>query len=188
MNNDARRETFVDAALELFNEKGLESTSIKDISQKAGVTRSLFYHYFPDKNAVVEAVLDKWVGDFIERLQTWADDLGTDVLRNSLYTLVPILRNHLSESKSFSDRVIRSENVALRTQFTLHAAKQVSLFLAERCSQWNRWSRRDEVRHPEETFYLLTLGTLSLLSQDDSIPDDTVVDLIVDTIRLDEDR
>ncbi|MEG0218077.1 MAG: helix-turn-helix domain-containing protein, partial [Raoultibacter sp.] len=40
-----RRDDFVCAARELFEEKGLSKTTVKDITEHIGVTRSLFYHY-----------------------------------------------------------------------------------------------------------------------------------------------
>lgn len=38
-----RREQIVRAALELYERKGIERTSVKDITEAAGITRSLFY-------------------------------------------------------------------------------------------------------------------------------------------------
>ena len=47
-----RRDEIVDAARSLYEEKGLSRTTIQDITARVGVTRSLFYHYFPNKDAV----------------------------------------------------------------------------------------------------------------------------------------
>lgn len=41
------------AALSLFSEKGVESTSIRDIGSKANVPTSLLYHYAPSKHQLV---------------------------------------------------------------------------------------------------------------------------------------
>ena len=54
------------AARTLYEERGLSKTSVQDITDRVGVTRSLFYHYFADKEAVTSAVLDDYVADFIE--------------------------------------------------------------------------------------------------------------------------
>ena len=66
-----RRDDIVEAARELYEERGLSRTTVKDITQRVGVTRSLFYHYFSDKDAVTEAVLDDIVEDFLEALRYW---------------------------------------------------------------------------------------------------------------------
>ena len=66
-----RRADIVAAARELYEEQGLSKTSVQDITNRVGVTRSLFYHYFPDKEAVTSAVLDDYVADFIEATHYW---------------------------------------------------------------------------------------------------------------------
>ena len=40
--SSVRSKQIVDAARELFGEKGIARTSVKDITEKAGITRSLF--------------------------------------------------------------------------------------------------------------------------------------------------
>src|SRR5690606_27882845 len=66
MTSDARagrprassRETLAEAACELFLEKGYEATSIVDIAQRAGVSRSSFFNYFASKSDVLWSGLD----------------------------------------------------------------------------------------------------------------------------------
>jgi AcrR family transcriptional regulator len=47
------RQKIYDAALELFREKGFESTTMRDIAQKAGVALGGAYYYFSSKDAIV---------------------------------------------------------------------------------------------------------------------------------------
>ncbi|MDQ2717392.1 MAG: TetR/AcrR family transcriptional regulator [Chloroflexota bacterium] len=48
-NPEATRATILQAATELFAEHGFQGTSIHDISQAAGYTKSMIFHYFGDK-------------------------------------------------------------------------------------------------------------------------------------------
>jgi AcrR family transcriptional regulator len=41
------------AALDLFTERGYENTTVIDIAQRAGLTKSTFFRYFPDKREVL---------------------------------------------------------------------------------------------------------------------------------------
>jgi AcrR family transcriptional regulator len=41
------------AALDLFAERGYESTTVIDIAQRAGLTKSTFFRHFPDKREVL---------------------------------------------------------------------------------------------------------------------------------------
>jgi len=46
-------ERLVVAALDLFAERGYESTTVRDIAQRADLTKSTFFRYFPDKREVL---------------------------------------------------------------------------------------------------------------------------------------
>lgn len=52
------RETLAEAACDLFLEQGYEATSVADIAQRAGVSRSSFFNYFSSKSDVLWSGLD----------------------------------------------------------------------------------------------------------------------------------
>ena len=56
---ETRRAQFVDSALEVFAAQGFDGTSVKDLSEAAGATQGLLYHYFPSKEALLEATLER---------------------------------------------------------------------------------------------------------------------------------
>ncbi len=62
------RSRIVAAAMELFWEKGYQSTSIADLLQRAGVHSGSLYHFFPGKQDVLLAVLDLYHGGIDEML------------------------------------------------------------------------------------------------------------------------
>mgnify|MGYP001618110835 FL=1 len=68
------RETLAEAASELFLEQGYEATSIADITQRAGVSRSSFFNYFSSKSDVLWSGLDARIDTALVALA----DLGTD--------------------------------------------------------------------------------------------------------------
>lgn len=49
------RERLVAAALDLFNEQGYDDTTVAQISERAGLTKSTFFRHFPDKRDVLAA-------------------------------------------------------------------------------------------------------------------------------------
>jgi AcrR family transcriptional regulator len=49
------RERLVVAAVELFTEQGYDATTVAQIAEHAGVTRSTFFRYFPDKRDLLAA-------------------------------------------------------------------------------------------------------------------------------------
>lgn len=57
-NRKARTRQVLDAALVLFLERGVESVTIDEIVDKAGIAKGSFYRYFEDKSALVKALFD----------------------------------------------------------------------------------------------------------------------------------
>lgn len=55
------RARLLQAAMELFWEKGYGSTSIADILQRAGANSGSLYHFFPTKQDLLVAVLDQYM-------------------------------------------------------------------------------------------------------------------------------
>ena len=54
-----KRRALLDAAYELFLERGTAKTSVEDITSRAKVGKGTFYLYFQDKGAVMQALLGR---------------------------------------------------------------------------------------------------------------------------------
>jgi TetR/AcrR family transcriptional regulator, transcriptional repressor for nem operon len=54
----ATRERIVTAASELIAERGVAETSLDDVIERAGASKSQLYHYFADRAALLRAVVD----------------------------------------------------------------------------------------------------------------------------------
>jgi AcrR family transcriptional regulator len=53
-------ELILNAALDLFVERGFYGTSVPSVADKAGVAAGTIYHYFASKEALVNAVYKRW--------------------------------------------------------------------------------------------------------------------------------
>ena len=54
---EARPDEVLDAALELFIEKGFSATRVDDIAKRAGLSKGTVYLYFPSKEALLEGLV-----------------------------------------------------------------------------------------------------------------------------------
>src|SRR5688500_16566535 len=54
---EARPDEVLDAALELFIEKGFASTRVEDIAKRAGLSKGTVYLYFASKEALLEGLV-----------------------------------------------------------------------------------------------------------------------------------
>ncbi len=61
---DERRAQLMDAGAELFVTKGFAATTLDDITRLAGVSKGLFYQYFPSKEGLVSALQEKFAARF----------------------------------------------------------------------------------------------------------------------------
>jgi AcrR family transcriptional regulator len=57
LNRKERVKSLTEAGLQLFVLRGLDAVTIDDITQMTGVAKGTFYHYFADKDALVEALI-----------------------------------------------------------------------------------------------------------------------------------
>lgn len=53
---EVRKQELLDAALQLFCEKGYDRTSVNDILDAVGVSKGAFYYYFESKEQVLDAI------------------------------------------------------------------------------------------------------------------------------------
>ncbi|MHB1134207.1 MAG: TetR/AcrR family transcriptional regulator [Chloroflexota bacterium] len=56
---EQRRAQFIDVALDVFAEKGLDGATVKDLAEAAGVAQGLLYHYFRSKEELLHAALER---------------------------------------------------------------------------------------------------------------------------------
>lgn len=61
------RARIVEGAAALIHERGVASTSLEDVKAAADVSGSQMYHYFPDKNDLVQAVIDYQAESIVNR-------------------------------------------------------------------------------------------------------------------------
>ncbi len=64
------RDKIVTAAYACFMEKGYEQTSVRMILEKAGVATGSFYHFFPSKEELFEAVVDIFLTDYVSTFES----------------------------------------------------------------------------------------------------------------------
>lgn len=68
---EATRQALVEAAGDLFAERGYAATSIEDIARAARVTRGALYHHFTGKQDVFEAVFEDLETRIVQRFPTF---------------------------------------------------------------------------------------------------------------------
>lgn len=82
------RETLAEAACELFLERGYDATSVADITQRAGVSRSSFFNYFTSKSDVLWSGVDERIDVAVRALEALGKDASGEEVREVLVRVV----------------------------------------------------------------------------------------------------
>src|SRR2546423_15424291 len=76
-----RREAFLDVAQRLVQAKGFESMSIQDVLDELDASKGAFYHYFDSKQALLEAVVQRFADVAIAELAPGLHESKVSALR-----------------------------------------------------------------------------------------------------------
>lgn len=82
--SEATHERLLDAAEDVFLEKGVSCTSVEAIARRAGVTRGAFYWHFRDKADLFDAMVGRVrppLSEIAEELARGSDDDPLEVVR-----------------------------------------------------------------------------------------------------------
>jgi AcrR family transcriptional regulator len=76
-----RREDIVTAAITMYGETGYHSSSLREIARRVGITHAGLLYYFPTKEALLAAVLERRDAEDVER-ERLSVPPGLDALRH----------------------------------------------------------------------------------------------------------
>lgn len=109
---EQRRKQILDAALEVFAEKGYHGTAVSDLVKAAGVARGTFYLYFDAKEVIFHELLEGLLATFRESIRGVDTAPGAATMEEQLVAIVAdILRT--TESNRPLTRIIFREAVGL---------------------------------------------------------------------------
>ncbi|MCK8464372.1 TetR/AcrR family transcriptional regulator [Aliiroseovarius sp. S1339] len=75
----ASDQMWLDAALELLIEAGVDAVKVMPLAKQLGLTRTGFYHHFRDREALLDAMIARWedknTGNLIARCEAYAETI-----------------------------------------------------------------------------------------------------------------
>ena len=152
-----RRNSIIDSARELFETKGYAHTNIQDITQNIGLTRSLFYHYFPDKEAVTQAVIDSYIDEYITRFKDAIQNTEHHHIENILANAINAAYYPEFRSNNFVIELHEKENAALYGDLLNRSAQRSADLILETLEANGLPDELREV-HTFERYYIFFLG------------------------------
>lgn len=122
---EARPQELLDAALQLFVEKGYAATRTDEVAQRAGVSKGTLYLYYPSKEELFKAVvrsnltpilaegsdlLNNFPGSTIELIQTlmarWWQEVGSTTAAGIFKLMIAEARNFPELAEFYTQEVV----------------------------------------------------------------------------------
>ncbi|GAA4627111.1 TetR/AcrR family transcriptional regulator [Cellulomonas oligotrophica] len=186
---DARRDEIVRAARGLFAEQGVRATTFAHVADRVGVTRGLVYHYVGDMETLVEQVLDACIDDFVADLRAWDAARRPGDVDGAVVSAVALLRHHVPTRGGDAPHparpaVPRLDDAALAVRFLDRAVEALVDTLETTTIPAYAARHTIEITHVRATFVVLVHGLIALVRSRPGTPDDVLVALVRQTLRL----
>lgn len=113
---EARRNEILDAADELFGQKGFDGTSTNDILSKVGIARGTLYHHFKSKEDIMDALIERYSSKMLGAAQAIALDTAIPVVERILRTVMAMnisSGNGGESSKEIMEHIHRPQNALM---------------------------------------------------------------------------
>jgi AcrR family transcriptional regulator len=119
---------------------GYDAASTNRIAAEAGVSPGSLYQYFPNKDAVLNAIVERYSDDVAERITAaladrFDDEPGANMVRATVEALLDALEENTELLRVVADELPRSENLARAEALEERVTGLMSAYLAARPPQ-----------------------------------------------------
>lgn len=131
---DERYAEFLDVAQKFFYSKGYEQTSVQEIINKVGVAKGTFYHYFASKTDLLDALIERIIGQILTLLEPLVTDESLNA-KQKFEQFFARVNNWKTANRDFLLEIMRvlyqDENVLLRTKLRARSRAMTLPLLTE---------------------------------------------------------
>jgi AcrR family transcriptional regulator len=135
MAKASARDRLAQSAFDLFDERGYEQTTVDDITERAGLSRTTFFRYYRSKEDVIFPDHDRLLEEIRERLSATSSQTGPSAVSDAVRV---VMVQYLQEGRVARRRyTLTSQVPALRDREIVSTARYQRLF-AEFIAAWLR--------------------------------------------------
>ena len=200
INRDKLEADIAAVAVRVFAECGYEGTAIAAIADAAGLSKQNLMYYYPTKQALYQRVLDDVLDDWLQRMESLADEAHDprDVLRAYIQAKLRFSREQPWASKVYAMEIIGGAQLygeQIRSRVVPLLRKDIDVF-----EKWIAAGRIAPVNATHLIFMIwamtqsyadfsaqmaLVLGKKELEGKDYDDGEDTIVRMVLAAISLD---
>lgn len=109
---DERRNEILDAADELFAQKGFDGTSTNDILEKVGIARGTLYYHFKSKEEILDSLIERYNVRLLCAAQEVASDKSIPIVER-IIRVVMALNISGGSSEEIMDHIHKPQNALM---------------------------------------------------------------------------
>lgn len=180
------RRRIVAGARKLFNDKGFEQTTTRDIAGAAGIAAGTMFNYFPTKEAlamtIVLEALDEATTEFEARLR------GDETLEEALFAQIAVGLRHLAPHRNYVGEVLETALSPFAKDAVCEQAQQLRVGHLETVQGLITSHGRPTTQAPSvmtiHMYWALYLGVLSFWAGDASPHQEDTLVVLDQSMRL----
>ncbi len=160
------RELWLQAAKQAFLEAGLDAVKIQPLATRLNISRTSFYWFFKDRNALLEALLEEWdtknTGAFSSACEAYADTIAEAVL-----TLIAVFHDEdlFEPQLDFAVRGWAHQSAAVMARINTADERRLEAIRA----MFERFGfSPEEADVRARTVYLVQIGYISMQVREDT--------------------
>ena len=120
---DQKQDAIMQQATRLFARKSFAGASLADIAKQSGVSKSLIYHYYPSKEAILYDIMRRHVGELLETVEK-AQDAVLDPAAQLEKSTRALLRRYVGASDAQKVLLYELEALPKRERSEIVAAQR----------------------------------------------------------------
>ncbi|MCA1032361.1 forespore capture DNA-binding protein RefZ [Bacillus timonensis] len=127
MKTEKTKLKIIDAAIHLFNTKGYEGTSIREIAKRANVNVANISYYFENKSGLLEELVSTFLEDYIRIFQQSYEELEDKSARECLLRMIKKVMAFQRDNRRLAQFVLREitlDTILVREVMTTYLAKE----------------------------------------------------------------
>lgn len=146
---ETRRKEFIEAARELFMEKGFDQTSVSDITNKLCMSHGSFFYYFKSKNEVMKEVINNNLNYWEKFMKDLVSNDKIDALEK--LKVIFSLTIESQKSKQNINEFLQKEGNAIMYREHRKRAREIVIPLLTQVVEQGVKEGTFEVEYPRET-------------------------------------